>query len=325
MNPDPEILETLLRSAPAPKPPAELVATLRTGIPHSSNAALERVRPSFWHRWWPVLIPGSALMALAAVVVIQDLELRQAAHDSERSAIPVVETNSLSTQRTPTDSGPVDGDGTNSPSAELNRLRLRVLDLEARLADARAAAGDPRQLEAELKSLWEGLPDDVRQAFQAKRRADSIRCVNNLKQLGLAVRIFATDNEGDFPPDLKSILTYNSASIIFLCPEDFGKPVSTVEELRALPPEQVTSYSSYEYLAPGPGKFETDPQRVMLRCPFHGHVALCDGSVQMLQPLAEQFVQPPGTPPAAVTNGLERRDGKLYIKPKAPEGQPSHP
>jgi hypothetical protein len=264
-------------------------------------------------------------MALAAVVVIQDSELRRAVQDSEPTVIHNAETNALPTEGIHARFGASDDGGTNSPHAELERLRLRVSELEARLADARAAVGDPRQLEAELKSMWDGLSEDLRQAYQAKRRADSIRCVNNMKQLGLAVRIYATDFGDDFPPDLKSILPYNGSSKTFLCPEDVGKPNLSEDQLKAMTAEQVTSYSSYEFLAPGPGKFETDPQRVMFRCPFHGHVALCDGSVQMIQPLAEQTKQPP-SPNTKDTNGLETMfDGKLYFRPKAPESQPSHP
>ena len=265
-------------------------------------------------------------MALAAVVVLQDSELRRTAHDAEPLVLHPVATNSDSMERTRPGFGASDPGETNSPHAELERLRRRVSELEARLTEARAAVGDSWQLEAELKSAWEGLSEDLRQAYQAKHRADSIRCVNNMKQLGLAVRIFATDFGDDFPPDLKSILPYNISSKTFLCPEDFGKPNLSVDELKALPSEQVTGYSSYEFLAPGPGKFETDPQRVMFRCPFHGHVALCDGSVQMIQPLAEQAKQQPGALSGAVTNGLESMsDGKLYFRPKTQESQPSHP
>jgi hypothetical protein len=325
MNNNLETLETTLRSAPTPVPPADLAAKLRSGIPQPSNRTLMPVRTSLWHRWWPVLVPGSALMALAAVVVIQDSELRRAADNSAPIVLHTVETNSDSTAGMRLQPEASEMEGMNSPHAELERLRLRVSELEARLADAQAAVGDPRQLEAELKSMWDGLSEDLRQAYQAKRRADSIRCVNNMKQLGLAVRIYATDFGDDFPPDLKSILPYNGSSKTFLCPEDVGKPNLSVDDLKALTSEQVTSYSSYEFLAPGPGKFETDPQRVMFRCPFHGHVALCDGSVQMIQPLSEQTKQPP-SPNTKDTNGLETMfDGKLYFRPKAPESQPSHP
>jgi len=326
MNNNLETLETTLRSAPAPVPPADLAVKLRSDIPQPSNQTLMPVRTSVWHRWWPVLVPGSALMALAAVVVIQDSELRRAGQNSEPTVFHNAETNALSTEEIGRSSDASNDGGTNSPHAELERLRRRVSELEARLTEARAAVGDSRQLEAELKSVWEGMSEDLRQAYQAKRRADSIRCVNNMKQLGLAVRIYATDFGDDFPPDLKSILPYNSSSRTFLCPDDIGKPNLSEDQLKAMTAEQVTSYSSYEFLAPGPGKFETDPQRVMFRCPFHGHVALCDGSVQMIQPLAEQATHPPGAPSITVTNGLESMsDGKLYFRPKAQESQPSHP
>ncbi len=154
------------------------------------------------------------------------------------------------------------------------------------------------RLEAELKKLKEELPNELKATLEAKHRATSIRCVNNMKQLGLAVRIYATDYSDDFPSDLKSILPYANASKILRCPEDGDRPEVSIDDLKLQTVEQVASFSSYQFLAPGPGKLETDPNRVMFRCPIHGHVTLCDGSVQQI--------------PLDSTN-LVRIDGKLYL------------
>ena len=63
---------------------------------------------------------------------------------------------------------------------------------------------------------------------------------------------------------------------------------------------------SYEYLAPAAP--ETEPSRVLFRCPIHGHVCLCDGSVQSY--VAKQHPE-----------RLVQRDGKLYLDDSPPAVQ----
>src|SRR5215207_5835465 len=35
---------------------------------------------------------------------------------------------------------------------------------------------------------------------QAKQKANRVKCLNNMKQLGLALTMYAGDNDGQFPP-----------------------------------------------------------------------------------------------------------------------------
>ena len=61
-----------------------------------------------------------------------------------------------------------------------------------------------------------------------------------------------------------------------------------------------TANSSYEFLAPSAK--DDEPTRVLSRCPIHGNIGLCDGSVQM----------------GAMTNRpdwFQERNGKLYFNP----------
>jgi hypothetical protein len=132
---------------------------------------------------------------------------------------------------------------------------------------------------------------------KAKSRAQSIACVNNLKQIGLGFRIFATDHEGRFPFHSSTNATEAAAeaavrdefaapeSVVFqrlarelnnpkilVCPADSSKrPAASMETLG---PENI----SYE-IETGPEVNESNPQEVLARCPIHGHELLCDGSV----------------------------------------------
>jgi hypothetical protein len=61
---------------------------------------------------------------------------------------------------------------------------------------------------------------------QAKQRAQAINCVNNLKQLGLAVKLYALDHNDRFPPAVTwcdMILTNVGSAKVFECPSEPGR------------------------------------------------------------------------------------------------------
>lgn len=94
----------------------------------------------------------------------------------------------------------------------------------------------------------------------AKKKAQSINCVNNLKQVGLAARIWAADHNDVLPPDLESMKTELGSDRITCCPSD----------------------NSARYKILSPNASETDPEVVYAHCPVHNHAVLADGSVQQL-------------------------------------------
>jgi hypothetical protein len=89
---------------------------------------------------------------------------------------------------------------------------------------------------------------------------------------------------------------------ILVCPADTNRPVAKNWE------SFTTANLSYEYLTPSATNGEAEPQRVLCRCPIHGHIGLCDGSVQS----------------SVVKNHPEwliERDGKLYMESNPQPGQ----
>ena len=110
---------------------------------------------------------------------------------------------------------------------------------------------------------------------KAKDKAQSIRCVNNLKQIGLGARIYAVDHDDTFPPDILSMKDELGTPRVLICPED--PAAVNVEGLtwETFDPSE----SSYEFLAAGQKDEGRDPERAMVRCRFHGHVCRMDGSV----------------------------------------------
>ena len=130
---------------------------------------------------------------------------------------------------------------------------------------------------------------------KAKEKALSIQCINNLKQFGLAVRVWAIDNGDTFPPDFLSMSNELNTPKILVCPADTNRPVAA--NWTAF----TSANCSYEYLAPSASSANPEPYRVLVRCPIHGHIGLCDGSVQ-------------GSVGKNHPDWLIERDGKLFYQ-----------
>jgi hypothetical protein len=177
-----------------------------------------------------------------------------------------------------------------SPDAlELARLRNEVSQLRKQSVDIttlRAQAADAPQLRVRLaiatqdlaraeSDLAEAIKISPEQLRQAKEEAQSISCVNNLKQIGLAARLYAADHNDVFPPDFLSMKNELNSPKILFCPAD---PAAVgVAEWSQLNPASI----SYRFLNPNGN--EADPMKQLTTCVIHGHIGLSDGSVHRKQ------------------------------------------
>jgi len=169
---------------------------------------------------------------------------------------------------------------------ELARLRNEVGQLRKQAAEAatlRAQAAEAAQLRAQLAAATQALAraesalaDAVKlsseQMQQVKNEAQSVQCVSNLKQIGLAARIWANDHQNVFPPDFISMKDELGSPRILFCPADTA--AIRVTEWSQLNPSAI----SYRFLNPNGNV--SDPTKLLATCPIHGHVGLSDGSVQ---------------------------------------------
>lgn len=110
---------------------------------------------------------------------------------------------------------------------------------------------------------------------KAKTRASSIGCVSNMKQVCLAARIYSNDHNEMFPPDFLTMSNELFSPKILVCPQDPARTRPTSPDWALFD----TNNISYEFVSPGTK--EDVPDRVLIRCPIHGHAGLSDGSVQM--------------------------------------------
>jgi hypothetical protein len=107
----------------------------------------------------------------------------------------------------------------------------------------------------------------------AKSKAQSIQCVNNLKQIGLGARIYSTDNKDMFPTNFAAMSQVLGATSVLICPGDSSR--QPAQSWATLSPANI----SYEFLAPGASQPDLSPTQTIFRCPIHGNIGRADGSV----------------------------------------------
>lgn len=301
MNINEQDLEARLRRAPTPKAPASLRKQLLAQISlPPSEADLRRsvttVGVAGWlRRWWPALAPATVSLACGVVMAVQHIEIR----DLKQSI------QSFS-QNTP---GDVDSSATTKPRAdapasdastdeqeEIARLKERAGQLKteiSRLEQTRAENENLRRQLASSPGLTAEEQEELDALNKARERAMKVACVNNMKQLGLAARLWENDNRGVLPPDILSMTNELNTPKILVCPADTNRLAA------ANWPAYTAANCSYEFLAPS-GSI-TEPNRVMFRCPIHDNVGLCDGSVH-------SFNQ------KIFSERIKTRDGKLFFE-----------
>jgi hypothetical protein len=109
---------------------------------------------------------------------------------------------------------------------------------------------------------------------KAKEKAMRISCVNNMKQIGVGMRIYANDNNGMFPTNFLSMSNELGTAKILWCPQDEKHTRAT--DWSTFNPAQNLSYE-YFYK---PGLSESNAMnKVIMRCTVHNNELMGDGSV----------------------------------------------
>jgi hypothetical protein len=162
-----------------------------------------------------------------------------------------------------------------------------LLALREEAAHWRTLQDEQQRLQADDIALRSALTD-AREAFraahgpdpfaEAMQKAYAVRCVNNLKRVGLAAARWNNKTGDDHLPETFSALSeFLQSPKLLTCPADtFRSPAPTWEQFS-------TSHVSYQLLSPGAPKWES-PNIVFSRCPIHSHLGLADGSVQRVNP-----------------------------------------
>jgi len=270
----------------------------------SQTFVIPRSQGDWLRRWWPALVPAGFSLVCAVVFAVQQVEIR----DLRQSVRTLSEQSEVERSRAST--LPLRADEKTAQALameeqEVNRLKGLVTQLTADIARLEQMRSENQSLRAQLSASGTGLtPEETAAMEKARERAEAIQCVNNLKQLGLAARIWAGDNADIYPPDVVCMSNEMNTPKILVCPGDHGRQVAA--DFGSF----TEANCSYEWFL-SPRGSDAEPTRVLNRCPVHGTVGLYDGSVQMgaaknhpewfVQRDGKLFMEPPPSPPAANT------------------------
>jgi hypothetical protein len=227
----------------------------------------------FWRRWIPALAFGLLFLGCLVVLGLQTSELLDLRRQNEQLLSAAASPEDLRRKNEPDLAG-------TAGQAEAQRQELQRLRAEAERL--RPLAQQLQVLRAENARLRAGAAaaaaggaggadrDDDPFAMQAER-ANAIRCVSNIKQLGLAARMWANEHGTTLLPlDFLQMRNELTNPRLLTCPSDSTRsPATSWENFDG---------SSVSYDLPSAAPDERDPNIVYSRCRVHGHVGLCDGS-----------------------------------------------
>jgi hypothetical protein len=225
-------------------------------------------------------------LGIIAAQQAQIAELRQAA--TPGSSEPEVTTSQANSTEALETMQSVRSANISDNEAEISRLKALVAKFtkEVETLEARVQKQRSQALTANQDFL---TAEELAPLEQARTNALRIVCVNNLKQFGLAAKVWALDNNDTTPPSVLSMSNELSSPKILVCPADTARQPATDWGTFSM------ANCSYEYI--GQSAPDADPERVLARCPIHNNVCLFDGSVQ-------SEVDP---------GQLSYRDGKMYL------------
>jgi predicted transcriptional regulator len=307
-----EKMESLLRKAPRLNVPTGLREALQAQIVLPHVQAREPIardwRPTL-KRWLPALSFAAFFLACLAAIAVQTsilLDLRRENENLKNSNRSLEQLRSVNLEYQNLRAENQELERLRKESAELERLRTEVVQLRAQVQELPSLQSEHERLSAEKKAAESRIPRNPAREdpFGAmKEKAQRIACINNIKMIVLAARLFAMD--ANFATDVKRGLSSDFASMTnnltspksLICPGDTNRLAAL--NWSELGPANV----SYELISPGAIE---DPSVVYLRCRIHNNVGLANGSAQML----------------GSDSKIVKKDGKWVIEKAAPKPNP---
>jgi hypothetical protein len=278
-------IENLLRQAPPPAAPAGLKEQLQHDILLPHHASRPFPRPScvapWWRRWIPTLVFGMINLLCLVLLAMQTSQIMQLKRDNAALRAAAAPLEQLRQQNQALQQVRQQAEELallRRDNLELQQLRAEVAKRQGQVAPFDQVRAENQRLKAEQAALLRqsraGGLVEVDPFAEARAKAKQIQCVNDLKQIALAARIWAGDNKDLAPKDFLSMSNELATPKVLVCPADTGRKPAT--NWAGFTLQNV----SYEMLSPGAD--DKDPEVVFARCPIHNNVALMDGSVQSL-------------------------------------------
>lgn len=260
-------IEELLRRTPRLVPPDGLLEELKREIPTMRAQVIlprRRETASFFRRWFPAISFAAFFLICAAVLGVQTNALLQLKKENE--ALRAATQNLEQLRREAEEYRKVSLAGQQleqlrKDNLELQKLRAEAVQLRVQLQEMESLRAEKQRLLAEnaARQAHGGAASDEDFFKAAKENTESIQCIRNLKNIGVAARMWANDNRNILPRDFASMSTELPSPKVLACPG-----------------------SGEAYVILSPGVSGTEYQVVFAQCPTHGHVVLVEGSAHML-------------------------------------------
>lgn len=272
-------IESLLRKAPRPSAPAGLKQQLLTDIrlPQSqvSPVGVVDVAP-FWRRWFPAFAVGLLFLGCLIVLGVQTsqlLDLRRENTALHAATANLEELRQDNTELRQLRAASQEAERRRKDGEELLKLKAEVAELRDRAGELPALRAENQRLQAEraAAAAKAGIAQEEDPFAKQKEKSLSLQCINNLKQIGLAARLWANAHKTNaLPIDWLAMKNELNTPKILTCPADTGRtPAISWDQFDG---------SSVSYELPSMAPDERDPYTVYSRCRIHGHIGLTDGS-----------------------------------------------
>jgi hypothetical protein len=274
-------IENILSHAPRPTVPAGLVKQIQAEIalPSTAPESKQRERQNPLRRWFPALAFGVVMLSCAILMAVQanwsaNLKRENASLRAEVAELPQLREKHAAWEQ---------AQAKHDDLIHLRRDNDELHQLQVEAAQSRNLPARIEQLQSENKRLAAApMPSatttNATSFFEdARAESERIRCVNNLKQIGLAMRIWSGENGDRYPASFLLASNEMNVTQILVCPSDTAR--QTFARLGfAKFQEEMTSYKFTMH----PEDDAQYPQCIIARCPIHGNYLLADGSVQQI-------------------------------------------
>jgi hypothetical protein len=299
-------MEEVLFKAPRPLAPAGLLKEVQAEIalPSAKPAAKAREWKSPLRRWFPALAFGVLMLSCALMIAVQaswstDLKVQNDVLRAATADLPKLREQHVALEQA------------QANQADLLQLRKDNEELHSLQAEVAQLSNLPariQQLQRENKRLAAAPVPNANASnsatffADAQAEAERIQCINNLKQIGLSMRVWAQDNDDKYPQSVASMSNeLNSIKFLF-CPSDASRAALAARPMaktqlaeRAI---NTDTFSSYKFTVQPDD--ENYPECITARCPIHHNYLLADGSVQSVDPEKYREYQ---------------KDGRYYLAP----------
>ena len=295
-------IERILFRAHSPAVPPDLLKRLQAGIVLPSAKSEVRKNREWQNplrRWFPALAFSLLLLSCAIMIAVQANWSAELKRENKTLQASTANLAQLREQHAAFEKAAAQQD----ELAELQKDNQELHTLQAEVAQLSNLPAQIERLQRENQQLTAALtapaPASGANFFddalnEAKQRAERIQCVNNLKQVGLAMRVWAGDNGEKYPTSLVVMSNELSTVKILICPSDTARKDYTKLSFSQFQ----DSMTSYQFLTQVDD--DSHPDCVTAFCPIHHNYLFADGSVQMINPENWREV---------------KKDGRLYLQP----------